>query len=118
MNSKAIKAGEPITGDADKWLNLIHVEDGASVVVAADDHARAGSLYNVSDNSPVRRRDFYTKLADVLGAPQPRFLPLPDGAIPSPRERGQRRIVSDRMMHDLRVSLRYPNYESGLPACI
>lgn len=118
MRGQEIKAGEPIMGDADKWLNLIHVEDGAAAVVAADDRAAAGSLYNVSDNSPVRRRDFYTKLADVLGAPQPQFLTPPAGAKVSPRERGQRRIVSHRMMHDLGVSLRYPNYEAGLPACI
>jgi len=118
MHAQAIHAGEPVTGNADKWLNLIHVGDGAAAVVAADNRAAAGSLYNVSDNSPVRRRDFYTKLAEVLNAPQPQFLPLPAGAITSPRERGQRRIVSQRMIQELGMKLQYPNYEEGIGACI
>ena len=83
MRSKTIKSGKPIIGDAEKWLNLIHVEDGATAIGAADHRAAAGSLFNISDNSPVRRRDFYIKLAQVLGAPQPRFLSLPAGAIAS-----------------------------------
>lgn len=118
IRGQAIKAGEPIVGDAEKWLNLIHVEDGAAVVVAADEQAAPGSIYNVSDGSPVRRRVFYTKLAEVLKAPQPRFLPLAPGAVVPPHERGHRRIVSRRMREQLGVTLRYPNYEAGLLATI
>jgi nucleoside-diphosphate-sugar epimerase len=118
MHRQAIKAGEPIAGDADKWLNLIHVDDGADAVVAADERAVAGSLYNISDNSPVRRRNFYRKLAEVLGAPLPQFVPLDTKSITSARGRGNRRIVSQRMIEDLGVRLRYPNYEAGLVACI
>lgn len=115
---QAIKAGEPILGDAEKWLNLIHVEDGAAVVAAADERAASGSIYNVSDGTPVRRRVFYTKLAEVLGAPQPRFVPPAAGAIVPPHERGHRRIVSRRIRVELRVMLRYPNYDMGLNASI
>lgn len=66
MRGLAIKAGEPIVGDAEKWLNLIHVEDGVAVVVAADERAAPGSIFNVSDGAPVLRRVFYTRLAEVL----------------------------------------------------
>jgi nucleoside-diphosphate-sugar epimerase len=118
MRGQAIKAGEPIVGDAEKWLNLIHVEDGAAVVVAADERAAPGSIYNVSDGSPVRRRVFYTKLAEVLKAPQPRFIPLAPGSVVPPHERGHRRIVSRRMREELGVTLRSPNYEAGLLATI
>jgi nucleoside-diphosphate-sugar epimerase len=118
MRGHAIKAGEPIVGDAEKWLNLIHVEDGAAVVVAADARAAPESIFNVSDGAPVRRRVFYTKLAKVLGAPQPRFIPLPPGAVVPLHERGHRRIVSRRMRQELGVTLRYPNYEEGLNASV
>jgi nucleoside-diphosphate-sugar epimerase len=118
MRGEAIKAGDPIIGDADKWLNLIHVEDGAAVVVAADKLAAPGSTYNVSDGEPVRRRVFYTKLAEVLGAPLPRFVPLARGAGVTPHERGQRRIVSRRMREELGVTLRYQNYEAGLDSSV
>jgi nucleoside-diphosphate-sugar epimerase len=118
MRGQAIKAGEPIVGDAEKWLNLIHVEDGAAVVVAADERAAPGSIYNVSDGFPVRRRVFYTKLAGVLRSPQPRFIPLPHGAVVPPQERGCRQIVSRRMLEELGVTLRYPDYEAGLVDCV
>jgi nucleoside-diphosphate-sugar epimerase len=116
MRGQAIKAGEPIVGDAEKWLNLIHVEDGAAVVVAADERAAPRSMYNVSDGAPVSRRVFYTKLAEVLRAPQPRFVQQPTGAIVRPHERGHRRIVSRRMREELGVKLQYLNYEAGLIA--
>jgi nucleoside-diphosphate-sugar epimerase len=118
MRGQAIKAGEPIIGDAEKWLNLIDVEDGAAVVVAADELATPGSTYNVSDGEPVRRRVFYTKLAELLKAPLPRFVPLAPGALVPPHERGQRRIVSRRMREELGVKLRYQNYEAGLESCV
>jgi nucleoside-diphosphate-sugar epimerase len=118
MRGQAIKAGEPIVGDAEKWLNLIHVEDGAAVVAAADDRAAPGSTYNVSDDAPVRRCAFYATLADLLAAPPPRFVPLAPGAVVPPHERGQRRIVSTRMREELRVTLRYPNHDVGLLASV
>jgi nucleoside-diphosphate-sugar epimerase len=118
MRGQAIKAGEPIVGDADKWLNLIQVEDGAAAVVAADERAAAGSIYNVADGEPVRRRAFYTKLAELLGAPQPQFVPLPTGVTIPPHERGQRRILSRRMREELGVRLEYANYEAGLSASV
>lgn len=118
MRGQAIKVGEPIVGDAEKWLNLIHVEDGAAVVAAAEERAAAGSIYNVSDGFPVRRRIFYTKLGEVLGAPRPRFVPLAAGAVVPPHERGHRRIVNRRVRDDLGVTLRYPDYETGLIASV
>jgi nucleoside-diphosphate-sugar epimerase len=118
MRGQSIKAGEPIIGDAEKWLNLIHVEDGAVVVAAADKRAAPGSIYNVSDGSPVRRRVFYTKLAEVLRAPQPRFVSPAPGAVVPPHERGHRRIVNRRMREELGVTLRYPHYEAGLIASV
>lgn len=118
LRAQSIKAGEPIVGDAEKWLNLIHVEDGAAVVAAADERAAPGSIYNVSDGSPVRRRVFYAKLAEVLSAPQPRFVPLVPGEVIPPHERGHRRIVSRRIREELGVTLRYPDYEAGLVDCV
>jgi nucleoside-diphosphate-sugar epimerase len=118
MRCQSIKAGEPIVGDAEKWLNLIHVADGAAVVVAADERAAPGSIYNVSDGSPVRRRVFYAQLAEVLGAPQPRFVPLAAGTVLPPHERGHRRIVNRRMREELGVTLGCPDYEAGLIASV
>ena len=41
LRESAVRAGEPLIGDADKWLNLIHVNDGVRAVLAAE--AKAAS---------------------------------------------------------------------------
>jgi nucleoside-diphosphate-sugar epimerase len=116
LRRQAVESGGPVVGDADKWLNLIHVEDGAAAVLAAEERGRPGEVYNVSDGRPVRRRDFYTRLAEVLGAPPPRFEPpAPDAPLPS-HERANRRVVSRRLREELGLRPRYPSYEEGLPA--
>ncbi len=118
LRRKTIEAGEPIVGDADKWLNLIQVEDGARAVLDAEAHAAPGRTYNVCDDQPVRRRDFYTEMARVLAGPPPRFaLPPPDQPTP-PHEKGNRRIRNSRMKEELRVRLQYPGYVEGLAASL
>jgi nucleoside-diphosphate-sugar epimerase len=115
IRAAALKAGEPLTGDPDQWLNLIHVEDGASAVIAAVERAGAGSVINVCDDRPVRRRDFYTRMAEVLGAPSPWFPPEVAGRV---ADAANRRIVNRRMHTELAVTLRYPSYVEGLLASV
>jgi nucleoside-diphosphate-sugar epimerase len=74
-------------------------------------------VYNVSDGRPVRRREFYTGLARLLGAAAPRFVPPPANA-PPPHERAHRRVVSRRLREELGVALRYPDHEAGLAASL
>ena len=116
LRRQTIEKGESIVGDADKWLNLIHVEDGARVVLAAEQHAEAGRIYNVCDDHPVRRRYFYAALARALGAPEPRFVAPPLDAPTPPHEQANRRINNRRMKVELHAELRYPDYDQGLRA--
>ena len=111
-----IEAGQPIVGDAEKWLNLIHVDDGARAVVAALDKGQPGRTYNVCDDEPVRRRQFYEEMAKVLAAPPPTFQALAEGMPSPPHEKGNRRIRNQRMRAELGVKLFYPNYRDGLEA--
>ena len=39
LRRQAIEAGEVLVGDPEKWLNLIHVADGAAAVHAAEESA-------------------------------------------------------------------------------
>jgi nucleoside-diphosphate-sugar epimerase len=113
LRSKAVRSGQPLSGDPEQWLNLIHVEDGAAAVVAAVGRGRPGAVYNVCDDRPVRRRDFYTRMAQIFGSPPPRFAPPPEE---SAKDRVNRRVVNRRMREELGVALRYPSYEEGLAA--
>jgi nucleoside-diphosphate-sugar epimerase len=118
LRRKTIEAGEPIVGDADKWLNLIHVEDGARLILAAEAHAAPGRVYNVCDDQPVRRRDLYAAMARVLGAPAPRFVAPPADRPTPPHEKANRRIRNARMKEDLRAELRYAGYLQGMSASV
>jgi nucleoside-diphosphate-sugar epimerase len=108
---QALEAGEPFVGDPERWLNLIHVEDGAAAVLAAEARARPGGVYNVCDDRPVRRRDFYALLAELLGTPAPRFVPGPD-------KRANRRISNRRLREELGLPLRYPTCAEGLRVAV
>jgi nucleoside-diphosphate-sugar epimerase len=118
LRQQLIEQGEPIVGDPERWLNLVHVDDGVTTVLAAEENGRFGGTYNVADDRPVHRRDFYAALARLIGAPTPRFVvPAPGSPLPN-HERANRRIRNRLLREELRVTLRFPTYETGLPASI
>ena len=118
LRQQTIERGEPIVGDADKWLNLIHVDDGARVILAAEERAQPSRTINVCDDHPVRRRWFYTTLARVLRAPEPHFVAPPPEQPTPPHEKGNRRVNNSRMKGELHVELRYPNFDQGISASV
>jgi len=106
----SIEKGEAFATDPDGYLNLIHVDDGATAVLAAAVRAPAGATYNVVDDQPMTRREFYSEMASQLGAPEPRFTPAV--------ERTNRRIQNGRMHSELGVDLQFPNFRVGLRQAI
>ena len=104
-----LRAGTPIAADPDSWLNLIHVDDAAEIVrlVAAAPHPRP--LYVVSDGRPVRRRDWYGRLAALSASPAPTWDPA------APRIRGaDKRVDPAALFRDLPISLAYPDALAAL----
>jgi nucleoside-diphosphate-sugar epimerase len=112
IGARGLSNGEPLTGDPRRWLNLIHVEDGAAAVLAAEERGRPGESYNVGDGHPVARQDFFTCLAGLLGVAPPVFRGHGE------EERGNRRIGNRRLREELGLRLRYPSYAEGLPASL
>src|SRR5262249_53289182 len=110
----ALEKGEPLATDPDRRINLIHVEDGARTVVAGAERGQLGTTYNVADGRPVTRREYYTALAEFLGAPPPRFEPTP--ASGSRQDRTDRRVSNRRLRDELGVELDYPDFKAGLKA--
>jgi nucleoside-diphosphate-sugar epimerase len=106
-----LRAGLPIAADPDSWLNLIHVDDAASIVCLVADAPAPRPLYVVSDGRPVRRRDWYGRLAAVSGSPEPRW---DTTAI---RTRGGDKQVDPRLvMHDLGFRPEHPDSLAALAA--
>jgi nucleoside-diphosphate-sugar epimerase len=107
----AIEKGEPLAADPVGWLNLIHVADGAAAVVAAAERPVEGRTINVADDRPVTRREFYTTMAEFLGAPPAAFAAAHAGG-------SNRRIRNRRMREELAVEMTYPDFRSGLRAAL
>lgn len=68
-----IKAGEPLQGRPDAYLNLIHVTDIVNTILKCDTDIQLESRYLVSDNCPITRQEYYETLAHFLNAPLPQF---------------------------------------------
>jgi nucleoside-diphosphate-sugar epimerase len=121
-----LRAGKPLPAPATGWLNLIHVDDAAEVVVAAAEmplealgtHNRWPLVYSVSDGCPVERGEFYSEVARQVGAPPPRFVKPDPNSPRAARAAANRRISNVRMLADLRVTLAYPDYRAGLAAIL
>jgi len=112
LRKAAILAGKPFVGDAEKWLNLIHVDDGCRAVQLAETSATPGSTYNIADDTPVTRRQFYTRLVEALSSGPARFEPHPPGQVPT-RE-ANRRISNAKAKRELGFVPMFPSYIEGL----
>jgi nucleoside-diphosphate-sugar epimerase len=118
LRQQTIAKGEPIIGNADRWLNLIQVDDGATAILAAEEQVRDGETYIISDDLPISRRAFYVELAHLLGASPPRFVDPPADAPLPPHEKANRRLSNRKMREELGVMLTYPTYLEGLRASV
>jgi nucleoside-diphosphate-sugar epimerase len=117
FRSQALQSGEPIVGNPEKWLNLIHVTDGAAAVLAAEEKGQPGQTYNVCDNCSVRRCDFYRDMARYLGVAEPEFL-RPASPSSVRHELANRRLSNRRLRDELCISLQYPSYREGFQNAI
>jgi nucleoside-diphosphate-sugar epimerase len=113
-----VATGEPLPASPDAHLNLIHVDDAAAAVLAADERGRPPRTYCVSDGNPVVRRDYYLHLARLLDAPPPTFEPPPPDSSRAARGLSDKKIRNARLLDELQLSLAYPDYREGLAAIV
>jgi nucleoside-diphosphate-sugar epimerase len=116
--SSDLLAGKPIDAPAAGWLNLIHVEDAAAIVLLAEQNAPLPSNYVVSDGQPVIRGEYYRELARLLGAPPPQFTTPAEGSPAAGRAASDKRVNPAKMFAELQPRLSYPSYREGLAAIL
>ena len=95
-----LERGEPIPGDPEKFLNLVHIDDAAAAAAAALDADATAPIYLVADDRPVTRREYYSVAARLIGAAR-----APVRAAPARQPRGGTR--RDQQAH------RQPSDEGG-----
>ncbi len=113
-----LERGEPIPGEPDKFLNLVHIDDAAAASAAALNREKPAPVYLVADDRPVSRREYYATAARVIGAPEPRFEPPRPGSVEATRDATNKSVDNRRMKADLGVVLRYPDITTGLVAAL
>jgi nucleoside-diphosphate-sugar epimerase len=112
-----LMAGKALAVDPEGLINLIHVDDAASTVLAASAaELELPRCFCVADGQPVRRREFYAELARQLGTGPPSFTPPRAAA----RSRGStsKRVTNQRMLRELLVKLEYPSFREGLASVV
>jgi nucleoside-diphosphate-sugar epimerase len=112
-----LRAGRPIAAAGEGFVNLIHVDDAAAVVIAAEEQGTPGRIYNVSDGRPVNRREYLTEVARLIGAPEPIFVEPAENAVPT-RGSASKRIGNRSLMAELGAELQYPSFREGLAASL
>ena len=116
-----IRGGEAKRIDAPgQVFSRIHVDDICAAVIAGMTRPRPG-IYNVADDRPAPAHEVTAFAARLAGIETPPLTPLEKAEL-SPVARGfyaeNRRVANGKMKRDLGVSLRYPDYRSGLSACL
>jgi nucleoside-diphosphate-sugar epimerase len=110
---EAIRRKQPITGNPDGYLNLIHVDDGARVVSALAQRNSAAATYLVTDDKPILRRTYYERLAELVGAPPPTF-----ETNVADLSAFNKRCSNAQLRAELGDILRYPTIDVGLADAI
>lgn len=106
----------PVPGRPDAYVSSISHDDAASAVVAAL-QLPAGA-YNVCDDEPLQRRDWWAALADAFHLPHPK--PMPGwmakllGSVGELLSRSER--MSNRKLREAGWSPKYPSVREGFRA--
>ncbi|MEM7723323.1 MAG: SDR family oxidoreductase [Pseudomonadota bacterium] len=99
----------------------IHVDDIAQALIASMERPNPGAAYNIADDDPAPPQDVIAYAAELLGLPVPEAIPF-DQAEMTPMARSfyaeSKRVDNTRMKQELGVTLRYPDYRTGLTALL
>jgi nucleoside-diphosphate-sugar epimerase len=112
-----------VIGSGKNWWDVVRVEDVASACADAAERARAGALYHVVDDEPIRFYDFVALAATALGKGSPRRIPawlarLAAGADPVRAVTRSAKSSNARIKSELGWVPRFPDARRGVPDAI
>ena len=102
-------------------FSRIHVDDIAQVLAASIAAPNPGAAYNLCDDDPAPPQDVIGYAAELLGVPIPEAIRFEDADL-SPMARSfyaeSKKVRNDRIKDELGVTLKYPDYRTGLKALL
>lgn len=117
-----IERGTPaLLAHDDSYVNHVHADDLAGMVIAALHHGQANRSYNASDDAPQKMGDYFDLVADRFHLPRPpRVTRVEASRLVPPNQYSfmseSRRLANGRIKQELRVRLRYPTVHEGVAA--
>lgn len=107
----------------DAYVNHVHADDLAHMVIAALHHGQANRSYNASDDAPQKMGDYFDLVADRFNLPRPPRLTRSDVKAAVSENlysfmNESRRLANHRIKQELRVRLRYPTVREGIAAAV
>lgn len=117
-----IERGTPaLRPQDDAYVNHVHADDLAGMVVAALHRGQANRSYNASDDAPQKMGDYFDLVADRFRLPRPPRISRAEASAVIPENlysfmSESRRLGNRRIKQELRVRLRYPTVREGIAA--
>ncbi|HEX2826511.1 MAG TPA: SDR family oxidoreductase [Burkholderiales bacterium] len=117
--SRLTKGTPALREEDDTYVNHVHAEDLARIVVAALHRGHPNRSYNAADDVPQRMGDYFDLVADRFGLPRPPRIPREEARRTIPPQlysfmSESRRLSNHRLKRELKVSLRYPSVHEGI----
>ena len=116
-----LERGTPaIRPEEDSYVNHVHADDLARMVVAALFRGYPNRSYNAVDDEPQKMGDYFDLVADRVGLPRPPRIARSeaDSVLPAMLRSfmsESRRLSNARIKRELRLRLRYPTVRQGVP---
>ena len=105
----------------DAYVNHVHADDLARIVVAALYRGHPNRSYNAADDAPHKMGDYFDLVADGFGLPRPPRIARAEAEAIIPQNllsfmRESRRLVNGRIKRELRARFAYPTVQHGIAA--
>jgi nucleoside-diphosphate-sugar epimerase len=105
----------------DHVFNRIHIEDIVQVLVASINQPSPGEIYNLADDMPAASSEVITYACHLANVEPPPLTPYEQAEL-SPMLRSfykdNKRVMNEKVRNRLGVELLYPDYRTGLQACM
>jgi nucleoside-diphosphate-sugar epimerase len=117
-----LESGTPaLRAEDDAYVNHVHAEDLARIVVAALHRGHPNRSYNAADDVPQRMGDYFDLVADRYGLPRPPRIAREEARRTISAQlysfmNESRRLSNGRIKRELKVALRYPSVHDGIAA--
>ncbi|MCB1537746.1 MAG: SDR family oxidoreductase [Rhodospirillales bacterium] len=101
-------------------FNRVHVDDVVGTLIASMARPHPGHAYNVSDDLPAPSHELIALACEIMRLPVPPLIPFSE-VDQAPMARSfyldNKRVKNGLIKSELGVTLKYPDYRSGLKAC-